>query len=210
MAKIVMDSELPSIRKAFDFAWLTLRNHFGLFIALMLTFFASWLLLEVIVVAGQRLGVYLWSAAHLSFFVVFAGMEIGFIRICLASYDGKELRYSDIFSAWRLGIHFFFVQWIYFVIMAAGFVLLIVPGTYLSAKYAFYAFHFAEGDPTLKQSFQHSAMTTQGWLWFLTGFCFLILLLNILGASILGVGLIITVPLSVLMKTALYRELSRQ
>ena len=156
MAKVVMDSELPSIRKAFDFAWMTLTNQFGIFIALMLTFLAVWVILEVIVVAGQRFGVYLWSAAHLGFFAIFASLEIGFIRICLASYDGKEIHFRDVFRELRLGINFFFVQLVYLAITVAGLVCLVLPGAYLGAKYAFYAFHFAEGDRTLKQSFQLS------------------------------------------------------
>jgi uncharacterized membrane protein len=35
-----------------------------------------------------------------------------------------------------------------------------------------------------------------------------LLVLNVLGASLLGFGLFITVPLSVLMMTAVYRQLS--
>ena len=210
MAKVAVNADLPSLRRAFDFAWKTVRQQFGLFTALILTFFASWVILEVIVITGQRFGILLWMAAHLLFFFVFTGMEIGFIRMCLATYDGKQIRYSDIFGGLWLGIDFFFVQLVYLVITTAGLLLLIVPGAYLGAKYAFYAFYFAEGDATLKGSFQHSSVLSQGSLWFLIWFCFLSLLLNIFGASILGVGLVITVPLSALMKAALYRELGRQ
>lgn len=204
---VAVNSSPPSIRKAFDFAWMTYRQQFGLFTALVLTFFASWVILEIIVVAGQRLGILLWLLAHLIFFIIFAGMEIGFIRICLASYDGKEIRFTDIFSGLQLGINFLLAQLINTVITIVGFLLLVIPGAYLSAKYAFYAFHFAEASPTLIQSFQQSAIITQRSMLFVVWFSFLILVINILGASILGVGLIATVPLSVLMKASIYRQM---
>lgn len=207
MANVILDSNLPSIRKAFDFAWMMFKKQLGLFIAIMLTFFASWVILEFIVVAGQRFGFLLWVIAHSSFFIIFASMEIGLIRICLASHDGKQIRYSDIFRELHLGINFLFVQLIYFVMFLVGFVLLIAPGAYLSTKYTLYAFHFAEGRSNLKQSFQQSAVTSQGSWWFLFWFSVFIFLLNVLGASILGVGLMITVPLSVLMKTYIYCQL---
>jgi uncharacterized membrane protein len=89
----------------------------------------------------------------------------------------------------------------------ADFLLLIVPGAYLAAKHALYAFYFADGYLNLKQSFQRSAATGQGSWSFLLWFSVLILLLNFLGASLLGAGLIITIPLSLLMKTSIYCQL---
>src|SRR6266496_120943 len=207
MVKVIPNPNLLSMRKAFDFAWITLKNHFGLFTAILLTFFATWVILEFIVVAGQRFGLFLWVMAHLGFFVIFAGMEIGLIRICLAFHDEKQIHYLDLFRELHSGMPFFFVQLVYFATVLIGFVLLIVPGAYLSGKYAFYAFHFAEGDSNLKDSFQQSAITSQGSLWFLFGFSVLLFILNILGASLLGAGLLITVPLSILMKTSIYRQL---
>jgi hypothetical protein len=196
-----------SIRKAFDFAWVTFKNRSGLFTAIMLTFLALWVILEVIVVAGQRMGFLLWAIAHLGFVVIFAGLEIGFIRVCLACYDGKQIHYSDIFGELRYGANFLLVQLVYFVMSILGFVFLVVPGAYLSAKYGLYAFHFAEADLNWKGSLQQSAMTSQGSWGFLFWFSLVIFLFNILGASILGIGLLITVPLSVLMKTSIYRQL---
>lgn len=207
MANVIVEPNLPSIRKAFEFAWMMFKKQSGLFIAIMLTFFALWVILEFIVVAGQRFGFLLWVTAHTVFFIIFASMEIGLIRICLASHDGKQARYSDIFRELHLGINFLFVQLVYFVMILIGFMLFIVPGVYLGTKHALYAFHFADGHSNLKQSFQESALTSQGSWWFLFWFSVFIFLLNILGASILGVGLIITVPLSVLMKTSIYCQL---
>ena len=202
-----MSSNLPSIRKAFNFAWGIFKEHFGMFTAYVCTFFAAWVILEVIVVAGQRFGSFFWAIAHLSFFVVFAGMEVGFFQICLAVCDGKQIRYSDIFSELRLGVQFLFIQLFYSAMVLVGLALLIVPGAYLGTKYTFYAFSFAEGNLNLKQSFQQSAVISRDAMWFLFWFSILLFCANIVGASILGIGLIITIPISVLMKAFLYQQL---
>jgi uncharacterized membrane protein len=197
----------PSIRKAFHFAWKVYKEHVGLFTACMSTFFAAWVVLEIIVIAGQRFGALLWVTAHLSFFILFAGMEVGFIQICLALHDGKQVRYSDNFRELRFGVNFFFVQLAYFATVLVGLALLIVPGSYLGTRYTFYAFSFADGNPNLKQSFKQSAVTSHDSMWLLFWFSILILLFNIAGAGILGIGLIMTVPLSTLMKVNIYRQL---
>ena len=193
------------IRHAVNFAWATFKANFRLLTACILTFFASWVILEVLVIAGQRLGFLWWLAAHLSFFIVFAGLEVGFIRICFALHDGKPVGYPDLFRELRLGANFLLIQLIYFVMVLVGFALLVIPGVYLGTKFTFYAYSFADGNPYLLQSFQQSGIISEGSMWFLEWFSNLILFLNIIGASFLGIGLIVTVPISILMKVYMYR-----
>jgi len=197
----------PSIRKAFQIAWKIYKEHVGLFTACMSTFFASWVVLEIIVIAGQRFGALLWLTAHLSFFIVFAGMEVGFMQICLGIHAGKQLRYADLFRELRFGAHFLFVQISYFSMVLVGLVLLIVPGAYLGTRYIFHAHIFAEGNRNLKQNFQLSAVLSQDSMWFLFWLSVLIMLMNLAGASLLGIGLLMTVPLSALMKVNIYLQL---
>lgn len=195
---------IASIRQTFDFAWITFKENFRLLSACVLTFFGSWVVLEVLVIAGQRLGFLWWFAAHLGFFVVFAGLEVGFIKTCLDLHDGKHVVYSDLFRELRLGASFLLIQLIYFVMVFTGLAFLVILGVYLGTKFTFYAYSFADGYPSLKQSFQQSGIITQDLMWFSID----ILLLNIVGTSVLGIGLIVTVPLTTLMKVHVYRQLT--
>jgi len=195
------------IRNAFDFAWTTFKANFGLLTACVLTFFGSWVILEVLVIAGQRLGFLWWLVAHLSFFILFAGLEVGFIRICLDLHDGKQVVYSDLFRDLRLGANFLLIQLTYFVMVIVGLAFLVILGVYLGTKFTFYAYSFADGNPSLLQSFQQSAIISQEMLWFLMFFSINLLLFNIVGASVLGIGLIVTIPLTALMKVHVYRQL---
>ncbi|HSG43812.1 MAG TPA: hypothetical protein VLA72_11705 [Anaerolineales bacterium] len=198
----------PSIRKAFEFAWITFKANFGLMAACVFTFFGSWVVLEVLVVAGQRLGFIWWLAVHISFFIIFAGLEVGFIRICLSIHNEQQVAYTDIFQALRLGVMYLLVQLVYFGIILIGLVLLIVPGVYYGTRYALYGQVFAEGNASLKQAFRRSAGISQGAMRVIFWLGVTTILLNIAGASFLGVGLFVTVPISAFMKVYIYRHLT--
>jgi hypothetical protein len=197
-----------SIRQAFNFAWPIFKKRFGLFTAVLLTIFGAWVTLEIVVIAGQRFGILLWAVAHLAFLILLAGMEVGFLQICLALSDGGEPKFFDTFAHLTLGPKFFAGQVVYLLMVVIGLLLLVGPGVYLGVRYALFGFCVAAGETNLARSFQHSAILTKGAKPHLLWVFVVLLVLNVFGASLLGLGLFITVPLSVLMMTALYRQLS--
>ncbi len=70
-----------SLRQAFQFAWPAFKKSYLLFGSVLLTIFAAWLALEIVVITGQRFGILLWIGAHLAFVIFFAGVEVGFLRM---------------------------------------------------------------------------------------------------------------------------------
>lgn len=197
-----------SIRQAFNFAWPIFKNRFGLFTVVLLTIFGAWVTLEIVVIAGQRFGITLWAVAHLAFLILVAGIEIGFLRICLALFDGREPQFADTFAHLTLGLTFLTGQIVYLLVVGIGLLLLIVPGVYLGVRYIMFGFCLADGETNLARCFQQSAILSTGAKPYLLRILAVLLILNVLGASLLGLGLFITVPLSVLMLTAAYRQLS--
>jgi hypothetical protein len=197
-----------SMRHAFDFAWPTLKKRFALFAAVLLTIFAAWVVLEIVVIAGQRLGIVLWAVMHLAFLIFVAGVELGLLQICRALSDGKVPEFADTFAHLPLGPKFLAAQILYLLMVVIGLLLLVVPGVYLGVRYALFGFCFADSETNLLRCFQQSAILTKGattgLLWILVA----LLVLNALGASLLALGLFITVPLSVLIMTDVYRQLT--
>ena len=199
-----------SLRAAFGFAWRALWQHFGLFAAILLTFGAAWVLLEAVVIGGQRLGlgIVLWAAAHLAFLVFFAGMEAGFMRVCLDVYDGGAPTFTAALARLALGPELLVGQILYLLLVIIGLALLIVPGLYLAARFAFFGFRLADGKADLVGSFRESAALSQGHVGQLSLLVVVLFLLNVLGACILGLGLFLTVPFSVLTMAGVYRQLN--
>ncbi len=197
-----------SLRQAITFSWPAFKKRYRLFTAVLLTFFGAWVALEAVVIGGQRFGIVLWVVAHLVFLLFVAGLEVGFLRICLALHDGGEPRFADTFAQLALGPKFLAGQILYLMMALAGLGLLIIPGVCLGVRYAMFGFSLASGETGLLRSFEHSATLTKGRALDLLAILAALLAFNVLGASLLGLGLLITVPLSTLMLTALYRQLS--
>lgn len=203
-----MEDDRISIRQAFKIASPILKKRFGLFTAVLLTLLGAWVALEIVVIAGQRFGILLWAAAHVAFLIFAAGVEVGFLQICLVLCDGGKPTYADAFTQLTLGPKFLAGQMLYLLMMVIGLLLLVVPGIYLGVSYALFGFCLATGETNLMRSFQHSAVLSTGSKTYLLWILVFFLVLNVLGASLLGIGLFITVPLSVLMMTTIYRQLN--
>jgi hypothetical protein len=197
-----------STRHAFDFAWPALKNRFGLFTAVLLTILAAWVVLEVVVIAGQRFGIVLWVVMHLAFLIFVAGVELGLLQICRALSDGKVPAFADTLAHLPLGPKFFAAQILYLLMVVIGLLLLVVPGVYLGVRYALFGFCFAGGETNLFRCFQQSAILSKSATAGLLRILAALLVLNLLGACLLGLGLFISVPLSVLIMTDVYRQLT--
>lgn len=197
-----------SVGQAVDFASSTFKKRFGLFTAILLTIFGAWVALEIVVIAGQQLGIVVWAVAHLAFLIFFAGIEVGFLQIGLALYDGGEPTFADTFRHLALGPKFLAGQTIYLLMVLVGLALLVVPGIYLGVRYALFGFSMVTSEADLMHSFRQSAILSAGTKTYLLAILVSLLVLNVVGASLLGLGLFVTVPLSVLMMTAVYQQLS--
>lgn len=195
------------LRPAASFAWAAFKIHYPLLMAILLTAFGAWVVLEIIVVAGQRLGLWWWAASHLVFLIIFAVIEVGFVKACLALHAGSVPVFADAFRDVSLGLKFLAGQILYGLIILAGLVLLVIPGLYLGARYTFVGFCQLEGQESLRGSFAQSALLSTGNMAPLMAIIGSLLLFNVIGACLLGVGLLVTIPLSVLTMTAVYKQL---
>ncbi len=197
-----------SIGEAVDFAWSAYRRRWSLFTGVLVAMLGAWIVLEVVVVTTQRFGILAWALAHIAFLLCFAGMEAGVLRISLALQDGRNPRIADAFKHFNLGPGFLAAQLLYLAMVLAGLVLLIVPGLFLAARFALFGFQNAAGEGGVLRSFKQSADLTRGATGRLAATLVTLFVFNLLGAALLGLGLFVTVPLSVLMMASIDRQLS--
>lgn len=196
-----------SVRQAVDFAWFTFKKKYRLLSTALLTIFAAWVCLEIVVILGQRLGILVWAVAHAGFLLFFACIEAGFLEVCLRIYAGSEVRFADFFAPWPLALKFLAAQILFTLMVLVGLVLLVFPGTYLGGRYGFFGFCMVSGQSELSESFRQSAVLTTGNRSKMSAIFAGLVLFNILGASLLGVGVFITIPVSALVMTAIFRQL---
>ncbi|MEK7556829.1 MAG: hypothetical protein AAB538_02525 [Patescibacteria group bacterium] len=136
-------------------------------------------------------------------------LSIGAIKIALALVDGKRPEFAELFRHYRFIARYFGLSLIYSVIITAGFVLLIIPGIYWALKYQFAAYFVVDKNLGVFEAFHRSADITRGVKWPLFQFMMVQIPLNLLGFLALGVGLLVTIPVTMLAYGKIYRDLEK-
>jgi hypothetical protein len=191
----------------FQGGWRLFRSHASAFIASMILLFLSWVVLEIAVVFLYRLGFAVWLVFHLAWLFLFAGMLVGLHVMALKSIDGESPQIGDLFASLNRGPAYLLALGIYCLAVSCGLVLLIVPGIYLAIRYCLFAQIIADTSASALAALRKAAELAHGH-WVALGALFLIVfLLNIGGIALLGVGLIISFPVSLLAIAGFYRSL---
>jgi uncharacterized membrane protein len=135
---------------------------------------------------------------------------MGIIKICLKFCDQEPASYEELFSAYPLLINYIAGSIMYGAMVAIGLIFFIVPGIYLALKYQFYNYLIIDQGKGPVEAIKMSGVLTEGVMWNLVLFWLMLAGINILGMLALGIGLIITIPLSWLATAYVYRRLQLQ
>lgn len=182
--------------------------------------FFLWTLLAIfIVVSGvfSALDKTLEDQAFLSLVITLVSivvtivLELGLIRMYLDLVDSD--REDSLKVLWSQGKRF----WSYLgasillgVGVLIGLILLIVPGIYIALTYQFFSYLIVDKELGALEALKRSGEITKGVKWQLLGFSLALLALNLVGALLLLVGLLVTIPVSALAYVIVYRALAQR
>ncbi|MCS6933835.1 MAG: hypothetical protein NZM35_01615 [Chitinophagales bacterium] len=130
-------------------------------------------------------------------FVISPALSFGFAIVSRKIYFGEAHSFSDFFGGFKRLGDLFFVNFLMLIMILIGFLLLIIPGIYLSIAYVFapyitYFYHEGSFWNNLERS---RKLISKEWFSFFI-FAILLLLLNIAGLLLLGIGMLVTLPVS--------------
>lgn len=131
---------------------------------------------------------------------------MGLIKISLEFVDKKKPEVSDLFYTKSL-VNYFLVSLINGIIVVLGFILLIVPGIIFSIKLQYATYLVVDKNMGVVEALKKSWEMTKGVKMNLFLLDLLFIGINILGVLALLVGLIITVPLTMVASAFVYRKL---
>ena len=195
------------VKSHFETGWRLFKSRANVFVLSMLFLFLSWVVLEIAVVFLHRLGFVVWLVLHLAWLFLFSGMLVGLHVMALKSVDGEIPRIVDLFGSLERGPAYLLALSIYCLAVSGGLVLLIVPGIYLAIRYCLFAQVITDTSASALAALRKAAALAHG-NWAPLGALFLIaFLLNIAGMALLGIGLIISFPVSLLAIAGFYRSL---
>lgn len=176
------------------------------FIAILMVAFVVYQIAQGVVQGFFGEGL-LASLVSLGFTALTLFFQIGFIKIILKLIDGHKAEITELWAYPQYLLRMIGATIVYTVIVVIGFILLVIPGIYLALRLQFYSYYIVDKNAGALDSLRMSWKVTDKNVINIFLFMLLIIGINILGALALLVGLLITIPVSFIAVTLLYRKL---
>lgn len=136
-------------------------------------------------------------------------ISLGWIRVSLEVTRGVKPEVGDLFKFEGYG-PYILASLLFALGFYVGLILCIVPGIIFAVAFGFYGFVIAERGEGMGviDSLKESADLTRGHRWQLFGLGIVLLLINVVGAILCGIGLIFTLGITIIAWAYVYRILS--
>ncbi len=196
-------SKKEAISLGFELAKKNIIFFIGIFVIVVAVSVVSSVIQIGAVVEKQPM---LYIVLNVLIFIVNAIIGMGLIKISLEFLDKKKPKFSDLFYVKPL-VNFILASLIRGVVTVIGFILLIIPGIIFLIRLQYVTYLIVDKNLPPVEAVKKSWEMTKGNTWNLFLFGILLFLVNVLGAIFLLVGLFVTVPLTMLATTYVYRKL---
>jgi uncharacterized membrane protein len=127
--------------------------------------------------------------------------------MALKTVDDRTPQVGDLFASLSLGPAYLLALCIYCAAVSLRFALLIVPGIYLAIRYCLFAQIITDKSARPLVALRDAAVLARGNWWQLGAWFLIALLLTTAGVVTLGLGLVISFPVSLLAIAGFYRSL---
>lgn len=205
-----MDKRDFSAEEALQYGWNTMKANIWFFVGVLVVAWALTGVPHIIANLLQEQSIGLSFLFRIIGWVANIIVSIGMIAIALKFLDNQNPKFEDLFSFrpyfWKyLGASILMVIIVWF-----GIILFIIPGVYWALKFQFFGYFVVEQGRDPVEAMRMSSRITQSVKWKLFGFGLVLALINIVGTICLFVGLLVTVPVTLLAFSFVYRKLLEQ
>ena len=166
--------------------------------------FAGFFLIYAVIQAVLHFLPWIGSVAG---FAVGPALLMGNFIVCAKLLQGRTPQFSDFFLGFRFFIPLLLTALVGGVLAGIGLLLLVIPGVYLLVGYLFASALVVDRRLDFWQALETSRRTVNP-IWFsMFAFVLLLMLINLAGALLFGLGLLVSVPLTACAITAAYADL---
>lgn len=205
-----MNTKSFSKKEALQFGWETTKSNLRFFIGFLIVLIALIIIPYIIAIRVMEINVFLGSIFHLIDYVLTLIVSMGLIKTVLRFCDNEKGNFKDLFSQYPLFFKYLGGSILYFLIVFAGLILLIVPGIVWGIKFLFYDYFIIDKKLGPIEALKKSSAITKGQKWNLFVFFLIVFAINLIGALALLIGLFVTVPITMVATAFVYRKLSSQ
>ena len=176
--------------------WEMFKEHIGEFVGFTLLLFVAYGVCSKFAFAGS----FIISALA-------APLSVGYSIVAFKLLSGKPLQFGDFFNGFNYFLPLFLFSIAGGFLVSVGMVLLLIPGIYLYVGDMFTTFLIIDYRMDFWQAMETSRkIITKNWFAFF-GFSFALFALNLLGTLALGVGLLVSIPVSACAAAIAYKEI---
>jgi uncharacterized membrane protein len=134
-------------------------------------------------------------------------LGVGYYFVAFQIARNQSYSFGVFFNGFKKFLPVFLTALVSGILIFLGMVLLILPGIYLAISYLFAQPFVVDKNLNFWSAMEASRkLITKKWFSFF-GLVLLLALLNLLGAIILGIGLLVTIPLSACVIAAAYEDI---
>ena len=131
----------------------------------------------------------------------------GFYIVAFKIAKGRTPSFGDFFAGFNNFIQLFLTNFVSAILIALGLILFIIPGLYLAIAYMFSMPFVVDKHLDFWSALETSRkLITRNWFSFL-GLALLLLLLNLGGVLLFGVGVLVTIPWTFCTIAAAYEDI---
>jgi uncharacterized membrane protein len=198
-----------SIGDAISYGWRGFWKNIGPLILIAIVVFVINLVFSLI--ASPIDNFFLRFVIQIIGWIVALLISLGWIRVALRVTAGERPEVANLFQF--DGFPVYIGASIVFGIAAGiGFLLFIIPGIIVYLFWGFYGFVIADRgeSATFGEAFSRSVEITKGNRWNLLGFGIVLLLINLVGLLLCGIGVLFTSGISLVAIAYVYRTISGQ
>lgn len=197
-----------SISESFRFGWNAFKKDAWVYIgATLVALIASVVVNKITKELGDGLiGLIVTVAGMLVTWWLFLGLT----RMTLNSYAGLPVKFDMVFKeSWNVLWRYALAAIVSLIIVGIGLILLIVPGIIAQIMLSLTIFLVLEKGMKPIDALKESRRMTKGKRWDLFLFLLVLVFINIVGAIPAGLGLLVTLPISLLAFTHVYKAIDK-
>jgi hypothetical protein len=190
-----------TISDALTIGWQHMKRHITLWLLVLLIGLG----IMAFDTIGHQIGIGLFTGVV----AIAAGLlfDIGITIISLKILDGKKPQIEDVYKHTSFFPDYLIASILYVLIVLGGLLLLIVPGIVWAIKYSLYSFYIVDKKLSPMDAIRASGKATSGHKWHLLGFYLTMIGVNLVGLLALVVGLVATIPTTLVAHAAVYRKI---
>jgi uncharacterized membrane protein len=189
--------------------WKFTKQHLGFFISyVIIMFFISFLFGGIAEALSEQGRNFLSFLIHVAGWIVGTFIQMGLYKSALLVTSGIKPGFDQLYTNDKYFFSYFISSLLYGLMILIGILLFIIPGLYVLARYALFPFFVLDKNMGPVEALKAASKASEGKRWFLFLFLIVLGLINIGGALLLGIGLLFTIPISLLAFTAVYRRIT--